>query len=418
MRGISSVIVVILFLMIAIALSALGYTFFTVMIQSASKASEETLKQTMISGQSMIKIESVSGDKIYIRNVGQVDLSNISLYVEDEPVTFQIDKASVAPSEVAVITITGNAPAGEIEITTAQGALTAQGNYPGFSGAPADNPPNFVATPTNYPATYSTTQNTWMNTTWTDDYGISKVWTESSHSGSPVNYTPTQVGSIYYLRSILPAGTHSWESYANDTADQWSTSTTQTFTINKANPILSVTFAPVSPVTYPTSTTTTCTRTAGDSSATLTLYRNGTSVSSGTSPRTETITLGAAVYNYSCTIASTQNYSAGSSLNNYLTVNKGASTIYLYVDTVRASKSTTINTIVNYTSQMITPSSGNVELWTNFSNGVSKRWYGPLASPMINLTNMTVAGVWNWFANYTGNQNYTADTEPWVVTVT
>jgi FlaG/FlaF family flagellin (archaellin) len=417
MRGLSTIIIIILFLMIAIALAALSYTFFVGAFQTVTKSGEQAISKATTSGQALMKIESVSEDKIYIRNIGQVSLSDISVYVGDVPASYTINPEVVLPGQVATITIL-NALSGEIEITTAEGALSIQGNYPGFSGAPADNPPNFVATPTNYPATYSTTQNTWMNTTWTDDYGISKVWTESSHSGSPVNYTPTQVGSIYYLRSILPAGTHSWESYANDTADQWSTSTTQTFTINKANPILSVTFAPVSPVTYPTSTTTTCTRTAGDSSATLTLYRNGTSVSSGTSPRTETITLGAAVYNYSCTIASTQNYSAGSSLNNYLTVNKGASTIYLYVDTVRASKSTTINTIVNYTSQMITPSSGNVELWTNFSNGVSKRWYGPLASPMVNLTNMTVAGVWNWFANYTGNQNYTADTEPWVVTVT
>ena len=324
MRGLSTIIIIILFLMIAIALAALSYTFFVGAFQSVTKSGEQAISKATTSGQALMRIESVSEDKIYIRNIGQVNLSDISVYVGDAPASYTINPEVVPPGQVATITIL-NAPPGEIEITTAEGALAIQGNYPGYS----DSAPQYSGIATNNPATYSTTQVTWMNVTWTDNKGVDYNRTESNYSGSPVNYTPTKVGNVYYLRLVLPAGAHRWRSFANDTANQWNTTTTQTFTIGKAT-----------------------------------------------------------------------------------------STVYLWVDSARASESVAVNTIVNYTVQLSTPASGNVELWTNFSNGVYKQWRPSTASPLYNLTNMTVAGVWRWDANYTGNQNYTSDTEEWIVTVT
>ena len=86
-------------------------------------------------------------------------------------------------------------------------------------------------------------------------------------------------------------------------------------------PSISVTFSPSSTVAYPTSTTASCSRVAGDPSSTITLYRDGTSVSSGTSsPRSEIITLQTGIYNYTCMVSAAGNYSAGVSLDNYLMV--------------------------------------------------------------------------------------------------
>jgi len=102
----------------------------------------------------------------------------------------------------------------------------------------SDTYPEYSNIQTNNPSNYSSTQKTWMNITWTDESGISIVRIESNFSGSPTNYTPTQSGSVYYLNLVLPAGSHYWKSYANDTADQWNTSTQQNFTIsNASNPV-------------------------------------------------------------------------------------------------------------------------------------------------------------------------------------
>ena len=322
MKGVSTVVLVIIILMIVVALSALAYTWFIGIYQTITQTGAEAIETASTAGQAMMKIESVSDNQIYIRNTGQVDLTDINVYVGDTAVSATVTPSIVPPGDVATITFT-SAPSGDIKVTTGEGALSIRGNYPGYT----DTFPKYSTSHSN-PATYSSSTVTWMNVTWTDNKGISFVRTESNYSGL-VNYTPTQSGDVYYLNRVLPAGVHRWRSFANDTVDQWNTTTTQTFTINKA-----------------------------------------------------------------------------------------ASTVYLYINTTRSNKAYSINSIVNYTSQMSSPTTGNVELWTNYSNGVWKRWIGPAASPLVNLTNMTVAGVWNWTANYTGNQNYSADLETWNVTIT
>jgi len=100
------------------------------------------------------------------------------------------------------------------------------------------------------------------------------------------------------------------------------------------------------------------------------------------------------------------------------TINKATPVVKLSLNNLEGNI-TVLNqsTIVNYTAQLITPIIGVIELWTNYSDGIYKQWKAG-ASPLVNLTNMTVLGTYRWTANFTGNQNYTGSTETWYVTVT
>jgi hypothetical protein len=177
------------------------------------------------------------------------------------------------------------------------------------------------------PTTYSPGQNYQFNATITDTgSGLSQIifefnganYTDASHSGNVYYKTLTDL-------TANPSG-YSYRWYANDSANQWSSSSIQSYVINKASPSISV--APLTSVTYGTATQTGCQRDSGDSSSTLTLYRNNSQVASDTtSPINESsIVLAAGTYNYTCTISETQNYTFGYSLNNYRTVDKAALT--------------------------------------------------------------------------------------------
>jgi len=81
--------------------------------------------------------------------------------------------------------------------------------------------PTWSSNVTNNPSNYSSSQNTWMNITWNDNSAVSQVIIESNYSGLPYNYTPSQVGNVYYINPILGVGNYYWKSYANDTTNNW-----------------------------------------------------------------------------------------------------------------------------------------------------------------------------------------------------
>jgi hypothetical protein len=140
--------------------------------------------------------------------------------------------------------------------------------------ATSDNAPTSSNIQTSYPSSYASTL-TWMNVTWTDTDAtpVDKVFIETDYSGSYTNYTPNNISSVYFLNRTLPAGTFHWRSYANDTGNNWSTSTLQTFTINKVSPgITLVTNTSSWTITYPTATN--VTGNACPSQLTCTMWRN------------------------------------------------------------------------------------------------------------------------------------------------
>jgi len=161
--------------------------------------------------------------------------------------------------------------------------------------------------------------------------------------------------------------------------------------------------APLASVTYPTATQTGCQLITGDAGATLTLYRNGTQAATGTTATiNETaITLGAAVYNYTCVYTASANYSAGSSANNYLTVNQNSTNpVNLYFNsTANANKTYTYPQFVNATGEAVYSNSGTVNLYRNTGAAIAD------AQEIILLGN----GTYSYKVNITGNANYTSN---------
>jgi len=186
-------------------------------------------------------------------------------------------------------------------------------------------------------------------------------------------FSGTTQDGVYVINfTDLSAGTYTYDWYANDTSNNRNgTFPTLTYTIAKADTSLSV--APLDTVTYPTEIGTGCERVAGDSGSTLTLWRNNTNVKSGTtSPQNQTSQpLGAGVWNFTCTISASQNYSAGTSANNYLTISQNnTNPIKLFFrnatgEYLNGNITATYSSDTNATAVLVYRQSGDLNLYRN-----------------------------------------------------
>jgi len=131
MRGVSTIIVGILLLMISVSITSLGYIFFTNIYTGVTTKSEETISTTvkiMLSGmkiESVYNISSSAPSNITIRNTGKVDLTKFSAY-RNETSTPTLNGASlvIKPGEVGILNLQNAiVVSGEkIQVTSAEGA--------------------------------------------------------------------------------------------------------------------------------------------------------------------------------------------------------------------------------------------------------------------------------------------------------
>jgi hypothetical protein len=169
---------------------------------------------------------------------------------------------------------------------------------------------------------------------------------------------------------------------------------------------------------YPQAVNSTGNSSTSQSDVTVKLYRNGTLVNSGTSRAEEDILLGNNTYEYKVNSTTGQNYSANDTgATFYAFVNKGDTESQLLINGSRANRAINQYRVLNFTVKT-NVSGRSVELWTNYSDGVWKKWNGPQPEPLFNYTNMTVSGTFNFTANFSGDANYTFDLETWNVSVT
>jgi len=208
---------------------------------------------------------------------------------------------------------------------------------------------------------------------------------------------------------VLPAKPAGWAYKVNATGNQnYSDNTSLTYyaIVNFATPTITVTFSPSSTVTYPTTTTAFCNISVGDQTATLTLERNGTSVSSGSGNRSYTALLGGGAYNFTCTYAASENYTGTASADNYLVVNKASNTVHLYLNgTFDANYTTTYPAVTNATA---TATGGTVKIYRDEvekASGTSPR------SEIAQLAARTGNG-YVYKVNATGNENYSDSAAP------
>ena len=126
MKAISAIIAIILILMIVVALAALSYTWFTGIFTSTTETAEESITKTTTGMLANMKIESASNSNIYVRNTGQTDISDLSVYVDDEPVEVTMDPPTIEPGDVGTVSVKeyiGKENV-NVKITTAQGSVT------------------------------------------------------------------------------------------------------------------------------------------------------------------------------------------------------------------------------------------------------------------------------------------------------
>lgn len=139
MHGVSAIIAVILIIVIVVALVVMTYIFSLSIFTTTTSRTEQSINTSTKSFLTNMKIESVSDDKIYIRNIGQTDITDFGLFIGDSPIGYDVDKIPLPPGEVATITInkiynevTGSyeIPAGDIKISSGAVSVTYK-NYQG-----------------------------------------------------------------------------------------------------------------------------------------------------------------------------------------------------------------------------------------------------------------------------------------------
>jgi flagellin-like protein len=126
MRGVSEVIAIILILMITISLAGLAYMFMSTTMSDVTSSAGSSVDTTTSSMLTSFTIESMDVAKVYVRNTGQSALTSLSVYVNDEPATYNVT-TPIAAGAVGTITIYSFIPDGAtIKLTTPSGFSTSK----------------------------------------------------------------------------------------------------------------------------------------------------------------------------------------------------------------------------------------------------------------------------------------------------
>jgi hypothetical protein len=168
---------------------------------------------------------------------------------------------------------------------------------------------NLIETPA-APTTYLPTQTYEFNSTWTDNYAMGVVLLEFDG----INYTTTNASSAYTKTFTgLAAGTYNYRWHANDTSNNWNSTDSFSYIINKADSTINLTLNGVAGnITIERTGSANLTSTlVTPSSGTVAIYENGTNIGSGSSPLTVPRTYNTnGLYNITTTFAGNSNYNS------------------------------------------------------------------------------------------------------------
>ena len=173
-------------------------------------------------------------------------------------------------------------------------------------------PPQYtsnITTPQS-PQTYTTTLEIQFNITITDTYStIDTVLLEFNNT----NYTTTNTSATYTTNiTNIAAGTYNYRWHMNDTLGNTNSTPIMTYTINKAQTIITLLLNSTdSDKTYYTPATINATYTINHNQATPNMYRNTTLLSLAGNTNITTY-LTPATYNYTINTSTTQNYTSAS----------------------------------------------------------------------------------------------------------
>jgi len=125
MKGISAVIAIVMILMITIALSAMAYIWFTEVFSGMAEEADESTQDVVKTTSSKFIIESAKGSYIYVRNTGETNLTNFSVYVDGRETYFENDfndnLGSGESGKIILSPYSSYEDVSEVVITTSQG---------------------------------------------------------------------------------------------------------------------------------------------------------------------------------------------------------------------------------------------------------------------------------------------------------
>jgi hypothetical protein len=244
------------------------------------------------------------------------------------------------------------------------------------------------------PATYSPVQTYEFDANWTDDTGISDVILEFAGVNYSLSAGQLNKSGDEYSKTVssLAAGLYSYRWRANDTSNNWGSTPTESYAVDKAPASLLLNLEPSNVVTYIAQTNASCIADNVESSPVLT--RDSIAVSNP-----DAQTLAAGTYDYACTAAATQNYTAGSSANT-LIINRATTALVLSI-------TPSIVTYPAITTASCSANNGEVSVQF-FRNGIG------VSSPD---TGELAAGTYDYICNNTETQNYTSASTTGTLTV-
>lgn len=239
-------------------------------------------------------------------------------------------------------------------------------------------------------STYGPNNQHYYSVTWSDNYEP-EAWVgayfSTNMTGSWANYTAARSGNATTYTIVPPAGTHCWRFYAWDSSNNINATPIWCKTVNKATPSPAWVFNPPSPITYSTQTNASCNPGTSDSGYSLNAWRNGTDINSELN---QYVLLSAGIWNYTCSITETQNYTSAS-VTSYYTVNKATPSLQL---TIVPS-----NNVVYPTQTTATGSGCPSQLACNLYRNETL-----VSNPDIQTLPI---GTYLYIYNTSGNQNYT-----------
>jgi len=268
------------------------------------------------------------------------------------------------------------------------------------------------------PVIYQPNQKYQFNITWIDNTGIDNVifeWNGVNKSSFKWGNI-SKYGNEYNLSfKDLPVGNYYYRWYANDTFNNW----------NSTNPInYQVSIAPtnitlylnetgwigIANKTYPNATIVNATINISSLQINVELDRNRVNLPS----YIDEVLLGVGNYNYTGYYTGNSNYSS-SITTRFLNITPGFSNVTLYLNETRGNFKMNVTGFLNTTAVLVQPSSGFVQIWTNYSGGWYNWSFGN--SPLENITQINQLGIWNFTANFT-RANYTPSFDSYYVNVT
>jgi flagellin-like protein len=108
-KGLTPVVAVILLLLIAVALVGLSFVYFNRAASSSAQSNENQSKNLVQLSGAQVSIESVQQNKVYIRNIGKVPITQPAFYANDVSIPVISTPISLSPGSVGSYDLDPNA---------------------------------------------------------------------------------------------------------------------------------------------------------------------------------------------------------------------------------------------------------------------------------------------------------------------